>query len=136
MAQYVVLSSDPAMTEGTEQEDEGMGTASEVVGPALKAAMGSQEHLESSQAAMEPGMQVLEVALVTPAERDELMRNLTELQQLDASGAIDGFVGQWPGSRRTQEQQTKKKKKKTHSPRRTRVMGPPHCGRWCSPRRG
>ncbi len=87
--QYVELSSDPAMTEGTEQEDEGMETTIEVVGPALKVAVGSREHPESSQAAMEPGVQVLEVDLVTPAEWDELMKNLTGIQQLDASAAID-----------------------------------------------
>ncbi len=87
--QYVEQSSDHAMTEGTEQEDEGMGTTSEVVEIDPKAAVGSREHPERSQAAVEPGMQVLEVALLTPAEWDGLMRNLTELQQLDASGAID-----------------------------------------------
>ncbi len=89
MTQYVELSSGPDMTEGTEQEDEGMETTIEIVGPALQVAMGSREHPENSQAAMEQGVQVLEVDLVTPAERDELMRNLTGIQQLDASGAID-----------------------------------------------
>ncbi len=71
MTQYVEQSSDPAMTEGTEQGDEGMETTSEVVELDPKAAVGSREHSESSQAAVEPGVQVLEVALLTPAEWDE-----------------------------------------------------------------
>ncbi len=87
--QYVELSADPAKTEGTEQEDEGMETTIEVVGPAIEEAVCSWEHPESSQAAMETGVQVLEVDLITPAERDEVMRSLTGKQQLNASGAID-----------------------------------------------
>ncbi len=87
--QCVEQSSDPAMTEGTEQEDEAMETTSDVVELDPKAAVGSREHPESSQAAVEAGVQVLEVALLTPAERDGLMRSLTELQKLNASGAID-----------------------------------------------
>ncbi len=40
--QYVELSSDPARIEGTEQEDEGMETTTEVVGATLQVAVGSR----------------------------------------------------------------------------------------------
>ena len=42
MTQYVELSPDPALTEGTEQEDEGMETTTEVVGATLQVAVGSR----------------------------------------------------------------------------------------------
>ncbi len=53
-----------------------METTIEIVEPAIEAAVVSREHPESSLAAIEKGVQVLEVDLITPAERDELKRSL------------------------------------------------------------
>ncbi len=49
----------------------------------------SREYPESSQADKGAEIQGFDVAQLTPEERDGLMRNLTKLQQLDASGAIE-----------------------------------------------
>ncbi len=66
MTQYVEQSSDPAMTEGTEQEDEGMETTPAVVEMDLRAAEGSREHPESTQADGGSSIQGLNKVITPP----------------------------------------------------------------------
>ncbi len=93
--QNVEQVSDLAMTEGTEQEDEEMETTPAVVELDSSEAGTSQAGPEKAQADKVPILQGLDVAQLTPEEREGLTKTFTKLQKLNITSAFDPCSVVW-----------------------------------------